>query len=238
MKIKNKWPKTLPCLSQEQARIKKEFLSTWYNLIPSRLRFVERFNHNYPVGTMSDGESPINTLEIGAGIGGHIAYEDLTRQEYTAIEMESDMAEVIKKRFPECNVVVHDCQETLPFSDNTFDRVVAVHVLEHLPNLPAALAEIRRVSKKNGTFSAVIPCEGGLLYSLGRALSTKRLLRKQYGKGDYRWLFESEHCNYPGEIIAEIKRLFRIVHSRYFPLFLPITNFNLCIGLTMKALDQ
>jgi SAM-dependent methyltransferase len=233
----SKWPKTLPLLSKEQIRIKEQLISLWYNLLPSRFSFIERFNHKYPIKMMNNNRSQIRTIEIGAGIGGHIAYEDLTRQEYFAIELKPEMAEIIKERFPKCTVVVQDCQETLPFPSQTFDRIIAVHVLEHLPDLPSALEELRRVCKKDGIFSAVIPCEGGLFYSLGRSLSTKRILKKKFGKGDYRWLFESEHCNYPDEIIAEIKKLFQIVHTVYFPLVVPIKNLNLCIGLTMEALD-
>ena len=42
----------------------------------------------------------------------------------------------------------------LPFDDNSFDVVVANHMLYHVPNRPQALAEIKRVLKKSGRFLA------------------------------------------------------------------------------------
>jgi ubiquinone/menaquinone biosynthesis C-methylase UbiE len=43
-----------------------------------------------------------------------------------------------------------------------FDRLIAIHVLEHLPNLPRAIDECHRVLKLGGKFAVVIPCDPGL----------------------------------------------------------------------------
>lgn len=37
--------------------------------------------------------------------------------------------------------------ENLPFADNSFDTVICLHVLEHLPNFQKGLRELRRVAK-------------------------------------------------------------------------------------------
>jgi 2-polyprenyl-6-hydroxyphenyl methylase/3-demethylubiquinone-9 3-methyltransferase len=42
--------------------------------------------------------------------------------------------------------------ERLPFADGAFDAVVAADVLEHLPDLPAAVAELARVLRPRGSF--------------------------------------------------------------------------------------
>jgi len=47
-----------------------------------------------------------------------------------------------------------------PYKSNTFDVVVCLDVLEHVPNVEAFLTQIRRVLKKNGKLYLVIPCEG------------------------------------------------------------------------------
>ena len=44
--------------------------------------------------------------------------------------------------------------QALEFADDTFDVVVANHMLYHVPDLPLALSEIRRVLKANGRFIA------------------------------------------------------------------------------------
>ncbi len=44
--------------------------------------------------------------------------------------------------------------QMLPFADASFDAVIANHMLYHIPDLPRALAEIRRVLKPAGRFYA------------------------------------------------------------------------------------
>lgn len=46
-----------------------------------------------------------------------------------------------------------DAQE-IPFEDETFDAVIANHMLYHVPDKPKAIAEIRRVLKKGGQLFA------------------------------------------------------------------------------------
>jgi ubiquinone/menaquinone biosynthesis C-methylase UbiE len=48
---------------------------------------------------------------------------------------------------------VADAQD-LPFADATFDAVIANHMLYHIPDLPRALGEIRRVLTPSGHFYA------------------------------------------------------------------------------------
>jgi len=52
-------------------------------------------------------------------------------------------------------VDVHASATDLPFASESFDIVIASHVLEHIPNDRAAIAEIRRVLSPNGL--AVLP---------------------------------------------------------------------------------
>jgi SAM-dependent methyltransferase len=45
----------------------------------------------------------------------------------------------------------------LPFSDGTFDRVIAAEVLEHIPDDNAAMAELSRVLRPGGTMAVTVP---------------------------------------------------------------------------------
>ena len=49
----------------------------------------------------------------------------------------------------EIGAVVGDCQQRMDFEEGYFDRILAIHVLEHLPNLPAAVREMHRLCDKS-----------------------------------------------------------------------------------------
>jgi SAM-dependent methyltransferase len=205
-------------------------MARWLEVLPRRGRLIERFNHGYAART---AENCTRTLEIGAGLGAHLAYEDPNAQEYYALELREELAQAIRSKYPRATALVADCQERLPFDDGFFDRALAIHVLEHLPNLPAALDEISRVLREDGRFSAVIPCEGGRLYSLARRMSAERLFEREFGR-DYDWYIRSEHINLPWEILMELKKRFRFIHSQYFPFRIRSVGLNLVLGLTMN----
>ena len=229
------WPKTFPPLTEEQRRISDDFMKYWHEVLPRKYGIIDDFNHGYPVQ-----HAPAQfkgTLEIGAGLGEHLAYEKLTpeqEQNYVALELRENMAAEIRRRFPRVQVSVGDCQARLPFPDGFFDRILAVHVLEHLPNLPAAIREMRRLCHpERGIFSVVIPCEGSPAYTLARRISAQRIFEKRYHQS-YRWFIEREHINVPREILAELAPHFEVTHRRFFPLPLPFEFCNLCLGLTLK----
>lgn len=224
-----RWPKVLPTLTAEQQRIRDDFMQRWLETLPTRFGLIEKFNHTYPLRTLQPGAK---TLEIGAGIGAHLHYENLDRQEYAALELRPELTQAIRASFPTVKAVVGDCQQRIDFPDGYFDRVLAIHVLEHLPDLPKALDEIRRVLKPGGRFSVVIPCEGGMAYTLARNISARPMFEKRY-KQSYDWFVACEHINLPHEITEELEQRFQIQHQTYWPLRIPMTTLNLCIGLTL-----
>lgn len=222
------WPKKPRQLTPEQERVREDFVRHWHTVLPRQFSVVERFNHGYAAARARPG----TTVEIGAGLGEHIRYEDLTSQHYTAIELREEMAVAITRDFPAVRAMVADCQTRLPIDSDSVDRVIAIHVLVHLPDLPAALAEVHRILRSDGSFQVCIPCEGGFAYALGRRLSAERIFRKRYNM-DYRWFVESEHINLPSEILLELDRLFFVRDRTYFPLRVPIVSANLVIGLDL-----
>lgn len=205
-------------------------MMAWQEILPRRFGLLERFNHGWPV-RRRDGAR--RTLEIGAGFGEHIRYEDLAGQDYHALELRPDMAARIGRDFPSVHVHVGDCERRQPFASGTFDRIVAVHVLEHLRNLPAALDEAHRLLRSGGQLCAVLPCEGGWAYALARNLTTRRMFERRF-RMPYDWWIHSEHVNLPTEIVAEIERRFTIRKRCFFPFGVPSVRLNLVFGLDCR----
>jgi len=230
------WPKVLPPLAPEDQAIIDEAIQWWHEDVPSSYQLVERFNHRYALRSYPPGAGRFRTIEIGAGLGEQLQYEDLSRQDYTCVELRTEMAAALRVRFPNVQTIVGDCQQRLPFDDGHFDRAVAVHVLEHLPDLPRALDELRRLLRPGGRLGVVIPCDPGFVYGLGRRVTAQRQFEKRYGK-PYSLFVRREHINSPAEIRELLRERFRIEHQQFFPLRVPIVNLNVCLGITAVADD-
>jgi len=80
---------------------------------------------------------------------------------------------------PSVKVIQGDIQLRTPFESGSFDRVVAIHVLEHLRDLPPAIDEIERVLASGGIFDVVLPCRDRRLL-LARKLSAERLFHRRF----------------------------------------------------------
>jgi SAM-dependent methyltransferase len=231
----SKWPKQFPPLSPEDQRICDDFMEHWHDVFPNRYSIADRFSQEYVVKNRPAKFS--RTLEIGAGLGEHLHYEKLTEEqerEYVALDMRENMAQRIRQAWPKIQTCVGDCQQRLNYPDGHFDRIIAVHVLEHLPNLPAAIREMYRLcDKKTGTFSIVIPCEGSMAYGLARRISAKPIFEKRY-KRPYHIFISREHINLPWEVLGEIEAYFEMTRRTYFPIPAPFEFCNLFIGAIFK----
>ena len=231
---KNRFPKKVPVLTPEQKKIKDDFMKYWLEVSRTNYGIYERFNHQTVV--KNKPTKFLKTLEIGAGLGEHLAYEDLNedqKKNYYAMDMRENVLQILKKENPEINAILGDCEEGLEFTDNFFDRVIAIHVLEHMPDLPKALTEISRVLKSDGIFHVVIPCEGSLAHQIARKISAERLFKKKYNTS-YDWFIKSEHLSVPFEIFEELEKKFHIIKKNYFPIPVPFEFCNLCIGIHLK----
>lgn len=107
-------------------------------------------------------------LDLGCGAGRHV-YESMRRGakvvafDYDIGEirevaaMTAAMAEVGEISAPAGGASCRGDGVFLPFPDNTFDRIIAAEVLEHIPNDVGAIAELARVLKPGGTLAVTVP---------------------------------------------------------------------------------
>jgi SAM-dependent methyltransferase len=229
------WPKVRPELSERQTLVLEDWYSQFLNeVLPGRYGWVDKWNHSYAARSARAGE---RTLEIGPGTGSHLDFEDIASQvEYVGLELRDTFSQEMRVRYPNVRVVVGDCQRGIDFPDGYFDRVLAIHVLEHLENLPAALAEVRRVLRPSGRLVVVIPCEGGIGYGLGRKVTVQRTFERRYGL-PYAWVTSFEHVNTAWEVLRECQARFQSLSQSYFPLGVHSVDLNLLIGLTLSVAD-
>ena len=106
MQTLTKWPKTFPPLTPEQKRISDDFMKHWHEVLPRKFGIIEKFNQGYAVKHAPAGFT--RTLEIGAGLGEHLRFENLTPEQeanYYALEIRENMSREIARQFPKINTI-------------------------------------------------------------------------------------------------------------------------------------
>jgi hypothetical protein len=80
--------------------------------------------------------------------------------------------------------------------------------------------------KEGGQLLIGLPAEGGLLYKIGRSLTSKPYMQRKY-RIDYDAIVQWEHWNTFKEVVEMIKEQFEIVEQRFIPFsFIPLVDAN------------
>ena len=117
-----------------------------------------------------------HVLDVGCGTGGTM--KNLAgRCRFTGLDV-SELAADMAARISGQKVVVANASN-MPFETNSFDAVVASHILEHIQNDDAAVQEIRRVLKPNGPLIALVPCHKYMFNHHDRSLHHVRRYSRQ-----------------------------------------------------------
>jgi len=143
-----------PSPEAESAEAIKQFYAGFHDRIAGKRynspywlrRYVHRQIYAQVLAQLRSGE---RVLDVGCGegvlsclaarMGCHVVGEEMSRPNVLAARhLASDWK--VKAEF------VQGDAERLPFRDDSFDVVVSSHVLEHLPDLDAGLAELYRVT--------------------------------------------------------------------------------------------
>jgi len=93
-------------------------------------------------------------LDIGSGKGKFVGKFHDSGFNIVGIEPAQSLLDKARKLYPDAEFI-NSSAVNLPYLDNTFDSVICVEVLEHIPNTEQAIREMRRVLKSNGRVNII-----------------------------------------------------------------------------------
>ena len=192
--------------------------------------FVMRRSHTLLEKKFTQQSHFDRVLEIGAGTGEHVKFVSHKFSEYILTDLDQKTLDRARKKlgsFEHYNLLKFDCQEgsKLCYSDDSFDRLIAAHVLEHIYQPHLVLKEWIRVIKNGGTLSILLPTDPGLAWRLGRYLGPRKNAIAQGIEYDY--IMAREHVNSCNNLIAILRHYFKDADESWWPLPVPLMDFNL-----------
>jgi ubiquinone/menaquinone biosynthesis C-methylase UbiE len=132
------------------------------------------------------GTSGLDVLDVGCGQGIDLARYARAGANVTGIDLTPRHAELARAHLAAHGLegtVVNGDAETLPFPDDSFDRVSSNGVLHHTPNIEAALREIRRVLRPGGEARIIVYNRSSLHYWLAQVFYWGLWKRKLFSEG-------------------------------------------------------
>lgn len=171
-----------------------------------------------------------NVIEIGAGTGEHLSFVRHQFDRYELTDLDTGTLDVAKSklagnsRFEKLSFKTLS-GDSLPYEDNSFDRLIATHVLEHLYQPHLVLKEWARVIKNGGVLSIVLPTDPGLAWRFGRCLGPRKNAIEQGISYDY--VMAREHVNSCVNLVALIRHYFPVRNESWWPLSIQSVDLNL-----------
>lgn len=169
-------------------------------------------------------------LELGVGTMVHFGSVTHGFDHYIASDHDPKVIDWLKQKDWDPRVQIeHLSGKTLPFEDNSIDRVIATHVLEHVADPVSALQEWVRVTRPGGVISLILPCDPGMAWRLGRMLGPRRTAER--GGLPYDYYMAVEHVNAIFNLRQIIAYHFPKRTDHWWPFRVPFPDVNLIYGV-------
>lgn len=144
-----------------------------------------------------------HVVEIGPGIIEHLKYTSTRPPKYTLVDIRQDFLDHSTKALQEFGVknieTVLTEKDHITLPNECADIVLSFHQLEHIERLDTFTSEIARILRPGGILAGAVPCEGGLAWGMGRALTSRRYAINKL-KLNYDKIICWEHPNFVTKI--------------------------------------
>ncbi len=196
---------------------------------------VMRASHRLSEKKFDENSYFSKVLEIGAGTGEHLPFVKHRFDQYVLTDLDEKTLEVAKQKLAGNNKLSFEKQsgEGLSYADNSFDRLIASHVLEHIYQPHLVLKEWRRVVKNGGIISVLIPTDPGMAWRLGRHLGPRKNAIAQGIAYDY--VMAREHVNSCTNLIALLRHYFPERTETWWPTPIPSVDLNLFFAVHLSV---
>jgi ubiquinone/menaquinone biosynthesis C-methylase UbiE len=173
-------------------------------------------------------------LELGSGDGMHLDFVTHQYVNYLLTDESHAMLNRARQRHKDNARVKFRTMDArkIDLPSNSIDRIVAVHVLEHLTDPHLVLAEWNRVLRTGGVLSIILPSDPGIAWRLGRLLGPRSKWKRLGVFYDY-WMAR-EHVNSIFNLRTLIRYYFEYVDEYWYPFRIPAADLNLIYGCNIK----
>lgn len=185
-----------------------------------------------------------NVFEFGGGGMPHFYWMNAAKMHsYTVSDKLADhrnrLARLRADMPPQIELSLHDFDTDPHLAQITgkYSRIVASHVLEHVPDPEAAIVKWTSMLADDGVLSIAVPCDPGWFWRLGQLVSY-RSLRDQITFGEYDLLMSREHVNSVQRILKILRYYSPDCSARWFPALVPVADLNLICVVNVRKSDM
>lgn len=220
----------------------EKIVSDWYesnyskvNLTGNSGSFAARKIHKL-IESGRPGVQYSKCLEIGTNNSSHLPFVKHSWSEYTLLDLrpKADTQSDRYMTLPGVRFIQADVH-SLPFEDDSVDRVISTCLFHHLEDPLKAMKELNRVVRPSGVIDIFLPSDPGLAYRVVRFLTTSIKARKHGVLLESKYLNAIEHRNHIKSLIVQAQYVFgsQNIDLDWFPI--PVNTWNLNLSCVLRV---
>lgn len=204
------------------------------NMYTGLTGFVMNKSHKMMEKYNSDN---IRVLEIGGAAKPHISWiKNQNINEYIISDLSSTIS--VCDEWDSELIQYHYFDKDPDYSklkDKKFTRIIASHVLEHLPDPEKVIKQWVDLLDDDGILSIALPCDPGLLWRLGQRIKSIDMKKQGVSMRDYDLIMAREHINPAQRLQKIINYYFDDAKFSFFPIpFVPLVELNLIVTVDLS----